>query len=247
MGIGMEQGGTVQKEKATRITAGLVFLLLLWPTISMAGDVTLAWDSNSETNLAGYKLYYDGDADTEMYGGTDANEGDSPVVIYMEDLADPEAPTFTLTGLTDGEYYYFSLTAFDSDGVESDFSDEVGVLIGAALPVSSSGDTDSADASTTTSAAEADNASSAGGCFIMNTAARPPRIFPAFVAGIFLLLTAGIRSTRNAGQPPAVPCADEKLTGTRTAATSFRTFSSGRTPPGADKRPRLSSCPKKFV
>lgn len=57
-------------------------------------------------------FYYDGDSDTEMYQGRGANEGDSLIVIYLEDLDDLGSPTF-------------SLTAFDLDGLESDFSDEV--------------------------------------------------------------------------------------------------------------------------
>lgn len=165
----MKQGEAVQKRGGSRITAGLVLLLL--PAIATAGEVTLAWDANSETNLAGYKLYYDGDSDTETYDGIDANEGDSPVVIYLEDLADSDAPTYTLTGLTGGEYYCFCLTAFNSDGLESDYSDEVGVSIEEATSLSSpeaeqsvpsSGDTETDAADDTGSDA------SGGGCFIQN-------------------------------------------------------------------------------
>lgn len=97
--------------------------------IANAGDVTLAWDANTESNLAGYKLYYDSDSSTEMYQGIGATEGDSPVPIYLEDLADPDSPIFSLTGLENGQYYYFVLTAFDTDGLESDFSNEVGTMI----------------------------------------------------------------------------------------------------------------------
>jgi hypothetical protein len=124
--------------KKARIDSHIIFILFfpvvflfascLFLGIANAADVTLAWDANTETNLAGYKLYYDGDSDTEMYQGAGANEGDSPIVIYLDDMADTDSPTFTVTGLEKGQYYYFALTAFDTDGLESDFSDEVGVM-----------------------------------------------------------------------------------------------------------------------
>ena len=62
----------------------------------------------SEPDLAGYKLYY-GTA-SQSYG-TPVNVGN--VVDY------------TLTGLTQGQTYYLSLTAYDSSNNESDHSTEV--------------------------------------------------------------------------------------------------------------------------
>jgi hypothetical protein len=166
----MRQHITVRKERWSRTITGLFLILLLWPTLSMAGEVTLAWDANSETNLAGYKLYYDGDSDSETYGGTDANQGDSPIVIYLDDLEDADSPVFSLSGLTAGEYYYFSLTAFDSDGMESDFSDEVGVMIEEETYTVSSGGGDSGS-----------------GCFISTATPEAARFFPVTAIGIFLL------------------------------------------------------------
>lgn len=147
--------------------------------IANAADVTLAWDANTEENLAGYKLYYDGDSDSEMYQGTSAAEGDSPITIYVEDLADEDAPAFTLTGLNEGQFYYFSLTAFDSDGMESDYSDEVGALVGSednlGTSVSIVADTGDSDvvAEAMAIAGDSDDGSEGGGggggCFISGT------------------------------------------------------------------------------
>jgi len=175
----------------------MAFFFLLLPALLEAGEVTLAWDPNSESNLAGYKLYYDGDSDSEMYGGTGANEGDSPVVIYLEDLADASSPTFTLTDLEDGQYYYFALTAFDTDGLESDFSDEVGTLIGfetsSDKAVADSSDISSSETSDSSSSGSDGSSSSGGGkCFITGIADghdAPSR--PAMMA-VFLLLAAAI-------------------------------------------------------
>jgi hypothetical protein len=94
-------------------------------TAADAADVTLAWDANSEDNLAGYKLYYRTNAGGAPYDGTGLAEGDSPVIIYIEDLSDAAVPIHSLTGLEEGTQYFFALTAFDSDGLESDYSDEV--------------------------------------------------------------------------------------------------------------------------
>lgn len=147
----------------------VAFLLTtcLFFAVANAGEVTLAWDANTEENLAGYKLYYDGDSDAEMYQGTGATEGDSPIIIYVEDLADVDAPTFTLTGLEEGQYYYFALTAFDSDGLESDFSEEVGALIG------SEESSDTSTSVSTSAVADSGNSDGGGGggsgCFISGT------------------------------------------------------------------------------
>lgn len=143
----------------------VVFLVTtcLFFAVANAADVTLAWDANTEENLAGYKLYYDGDSDTEMYQGTGAAEGDSPIIIYVDDLTDDEEPTFTVTGLDEGQYYYFALTAFDTDGMESDFSDEVGALLGSenslGTSVSAAADAGGSD----------DGGGGGSGCFISGT------------------------------------------------------------------------------
>lgn len=136
--------------------SSIILAIFLGPFLSFqianAGDVTLGWDANTEKYLVGYKLYYESDSSTEIYKGVGATEGDSPIFIYLADLADYNSPTFTLTGLEDGQYYYFALTAFDTFGFESDFSDEVGTII------SSSSSTDSSD--------NVGGGGDGGGCFI---------------------------------------------------------------------------------
>ena len=107
-----------------------VCFVLLTPAVSQSAEVTLAWDANSDPNLAGYNLYYKTDAGGAPYNGTGAVEGASPITIHLADLANSESPAFTLTGLSDGKVYYFSLTAFNSDGLESDYSNEVSATMG---------------------------------------------------------------------------------------------------------------------
>ena len=85
-------------------------LLLIGPTpifTSQAESVTLAWDPNSEPDLAGYKFYYGGQ--TRSY-------------TNVVDVS--KVTTNTVTGLAQGETYFFAVTAYNTSGLESDVSKE---------------------------------------------------------------------------------------------------------------------------
>lgn len=90
-----------------------------------AVDVTLAWSPNSETDVEGYKLYYKIGANGPPYNGVGATEGDAPITIWTDELYNPDQPEFTIHGLEENETYYFVLTAYDIDGYESAYSEEV--------------------------------------------------------------------------------------------------------------------------
>ena len=83
---------------------------------AMAADVSLAWDPSVSPNISGYKVYV-GNA-SRIYG--------TPITIGNQ-------TTYTVTGLSNGTYY-FAVTAFDADGNESDFSNEVSQTIGSSGP-----------------------------------------------------------------------------------------------------------------
>ena len=87
------------------VTAGLI---ILFPRLTSAQQVTLAWDPNTEPDLAGYIAYW----------GT--SSGNYP---YLTDVGNNT--THTIEGLEDGQTYYFAITAYDSDYNESNYSDEV--------------------------------------------------------------------------------------------------------------------------
>jgi len=91
--------------------------------ISSAAEVTLAWDANTEPDLTGYKIHYDTSPGNPYYGMR-ADQGTSPITVLIEDLDDQHNPEFTLTGLDDNEDYYFALTAFDNENLESSYSNE---------------------------------------------------------------------------------------------------------------------------
>ena len=90
---------------------GLGLALLLFVSNVYAGQVTLAWDAVSAPSLSGYRLYYG------------QNSGS-----YSSQLDAGTQTTYTVPGLTDGQTYYFAVTAYDADE-ESAFSNEVSVTI----------------------------------------------------------------------------------------------------------------------
>jgi len=88
-------------------------------------SVTLGWSANTEPGLAGYKIYYKTESETPPYDGKSLTEGDSPIVLPMEELENPKNPQFTLHGLKQAETYFFRVTAYDIRGKESGFSESV--------------------------------------------------------------------------------------------------------------------------
>jgi len=113
-------------EKIKLLSAILVFsvLLIAGPTASAhAMDVTLAWDGNSEPDLAGYKIYY-GTIAGGPYNGAGSSDGASPITVPLSGLLNPLNPELTLHGLPEGTYY-FVVTAYTTGGVESGYSNEV--------------------------------------------------------------------------------------------------------------------------
>jgi hypothetical protein len=74
---------------------------------AFAADITIAWDANVESDLAGYKIYY----------------GTAPGV-YGTSITIGTQTTYTLTGLPPGTYY-IAVTAYNTAGLESGYSNEV--------------------------------------------------------------------------------------------------------------------------
>lgn len=104
-----------------------VSLLIFFCSSSRAADVSLKWDANSESTLAGYRMYYKRAASQDdggaPYEGTGIDQGDSPIDIPLESLQDESSPRLDLTGLSTGTYI-FVVTAYDDVGSESGYSNE---------------------------------------------------------------------------------------------------------------------------
>ena len=83
-------------------------LLLLAGTPALANQsVTVTWNPSQNTNVAGYHVYY---------GGASR--------VYTNFVTAGNVTSIALSGLSAGATYYFSATALDSSGDESDFSNE---------------------------------------------------------------------------------------------------------------------------
>jgi hypothetical protein len=104
------------KQKISAIIFSITLLLFSVVNVSLAKDVTLAWDANQESDVAGYKVYYGTSSGT--YTGTEANSGPSPVEMGSGASA-------TFVGLDDTKTHYFTVTAFNFNGEESVYANEV--------------------------------------------------------------------------------------------------------------------------
>ncbi len=89
---------------------------------SAANEIILSWDPNTEPDLEGYVLY-------GKQGSPD------PPFDYIDtypevDLTDPLNPRAVITDLESDVTYYFAVTAYDTEGYESEYSNVVSVLNG---------------------------------------------------------------------------------------------------------------------
>ena len=107
-------------------------------TATLSGaSISLSWSPNLESDLSGYKVYYDTDSGFP-YSGTGANEGDSPIDVG-------HTTAFTLTGFSPGTCYYIAIAAYDTaangtddqtEGHESWYSGEEAVDLATPQPPS---------------------------------------------------------------------------------------------------------------
>ena len=113
-----------------RCVGAVLIALFIFGVASSASayyDIVIAWDPNLDSNVAGYILYVDDGTTPMPYGYVDTYE--------LEDL-DPDNPMIKIEDLKEGIVYYFAMTAYDIDGNESDYSDEICVMNGRACPAS---------------------------------------------------------------------------------------------------------------
>lgn len=101
------------------------YLALLHSGSLSASELTLAWDANLEGDLAGYKIYYLTASPNGWLKGTGLAQGASPVIIPLDAMKTSVSPSYQLSGLKAGESYHFAVTAYNSNGIESDFSNLV--------------------------------------------------------------------------------------------------------------------------
>jgi fibronectin type III domain protein len=79
---------------------------------TMSNTGTLTWDAVTAENLSGYKIYF----------GTASGE-------YTQSVSVGNDTSYTLDGLSNQTKYYMAVTAFDTSGSESAYSNEVSKTI----------------------------------------------------------------------------------------------------------------------
>ncbi|KQC03136.1 MAG: hypothetical protein APR55_07060 [Methanolinea sp. SDB] len=106
----------------------ILIILLILPAIVFAGESAIfTWNPNTETDLAGYRLYQSAVSGQYTFGAASA-------------VADITAGTETvsLENVPDGTWYWV-LTAYDASGHESGPSNEVTLAIDTTPPDSPTG------------------------------------------------------------------------------------------------------------
>ena len=97
--------------------------LFLFVSSATAREIILTWDQNSEPDLSHYVVYWGLSS-----GDYSDNSGDIGLVTeYSVELPD------------DGQIYYFAVTAVDTSGLESDYSNEVNTGDQTMSPVANAG------------------------------------------------------------------------------------------------------------
>jgi hypothetical protein len=131
-------------------SGGLISLLVslaffLSPTPSCALDLTLQWQANTESDLAGYRFYYalesrhpsnpaPYDPDCQDYVGVEysIDGGNTWVLIACPPpiVVDSGVTEIMVRGLAGDKAHFFAVSAYDTegDGLESDFSNEEATL-----------------------------------------------------------------------------------------------------------------------
>ena len=101
----------IQKLVAHCTLALLLLAIIACPALST--DLTIAWDPNSEPDVSAYGIFIRKGAEGPPYdflGYIDLNE------------IDPANPSYVIAGLEDGAEYYLVVTALDTEGLESVYS-----------------------------------------------------------------------------------------------------------------------------
>ncbi len=84
-------------------------------------SVTLGWNPNPDSDLAGYRVYYG------ITSGQYQQARGQGIDVGM--TLTPSEPAAAISGLQVGRTYYFSVSAYDSSGNESELAAEVRAVV----------------------------------------------------------------------------------------------------------------------
>ena len=93
--------------------AAFIIILACSGGVAYSAQITLAWNASTDSDLGGYKVYY----------GTASRD-------YDVSLNVGNWTNCTISSLEQGETYYFAVTAYNTEGSESGYSNEVSIKIG---------------------------------------------------------------------------------------------------------------------
>ncbi len=113
-------GATVQFPVGVNISAAEV------SKKSDLSEVKMVWDSNTEGNTAGYRVYL----------GTEKGKY-SQFIDIGKGAENSKTQSFKILGLAPGKKYYFAVSAYNEQGVEGPLSSEVEKQIPAAKKIKS--------------------------------------------------------------------------------------------------------------
>jgi hypothetical protein len=107
------------------VTAFFVLVILVLAQMASGAVVRISWAGNTESDLDGYKVYY----------GITSHQ-------YLSSLDVGNSTNANISNLGEGRTYYFAVTAYDINGNESSYSQEVQVAIPEVIPPQDPGDAD---------------------------------------------------------------------------------------------------------
>jgi hypothetical protein len=158
----------------------IVPAILLFPVFSSIGFakvVTLGWDANPEPDLEGYIIYRNVGSPGPPYKFSST--------LPEDDLSNPLVPVVKLTGLKEDTEYFIAVTAYDKEGNESYFSDEICVEIVDSVIENCSASPSSGAISNSNTGSNGSGGNS-GTCFI-DSAAGDSNYFPVILGALIIM------------------------------------------------------------
>lgn len=104
-----------EKKDLTFIPYCILFIVILFAPAARAQDVSFSWIPNTDTTLAGYNIHYG----TAHGAYTKVTDVGNPAI------GDDNKVHGSVLNLTAGTTYYFACTAYDDQGKESEYSQEI--------------------------------------------------------------------------------------------------------------------------
>jgi hypothetical protein len=113
-------------KKSFLVTLIILILSFIIISPSIAAELEVAWDANTESDLERYTIYYGtstGNYTHSINTKTDLTGRDPSCTTY--DPFSSSCCRYTIKGLSEGETYYLAATASDEENNESAYSEEL--------------------------------------------------------------------------------------------------------------------------